>query len=303
MSTPWIALATATGAWERDEDAPLLVPALESSGARATPAVWDDPSVDWSAFDLVVVRSTWDYTDRRDEFLAWADRVESVSRLENPSRVLRWNTDKRYLGELAADGVSVVPTVFLGAAEPDALERAEDPFSLLGTEGSVVVKPTVSAGSKDTARYAPADRSSAAAHARALLAAGRDVMVQPYVSAVDELGETGMVFLHGELSHGFRKDPLLRDGTAHVEGLFAPEYITPRTPNDAEVELGLAVLDAVAARTGVAPLLYARVDVLPGPHGVPVLLEAELAEPSFFLEQSPGAAARAAGAILAALER
>jgi hypothetical protein len=298
MSDPHVALATAATAWEQDEDAPLLVPALSALGVRATPAVWDDDRVDWSAFDLVVVRSTWDYTARLEEFLRWAERVESVTRLENPARVLRWNTDKRYLGELAADGLAVVPTAFLLAADPGSTDRAADPFAAVDATGDIVVKPTVSAGSKDTARHAAGERSAAAAHARGLLRAGRDVMVQPYLAGVDEHGETGMVFLRGELSHGFRKGPLLLGGPAEVDGLFALEQIGPRTPTPAETELGHAVVAACVRRTAVDDLLYARVDVLPGPDGEPILLEAELTEPSLFLEQSPGAAARAAGSIV-----
>ena len=294
-----IALATAETAWDQDEDAPLLSAALDQLGAQAAPAVWDDPTVDWSSFDLVVVRSTWDYTTRLDEFLAWADRVEGVTRLENPARVLRWNTDKRYLGELAADGLAVVPTTFLIAGDPDSMRRAADPFATIDHVGDIVVKPTVSAGSKDTERHSPDDRDAAAAHAHRLLADGRDVMVQPYLEAVDELGETGMVFLRGELSHGFRKGPLLLDGPADVDGLFALEQIAPRVPSEAEVELGRAVVAAAMRHTGVDGLLYARVDVLPGPGGSPILLEAELTEPSWFLEQSEGAADRAAVAILA----
>lgn len=301
MSGPRIALATARTAWEHDEDAPLLVDALAARGARVDPAVWDDPAVDWAAFDLVVVRSTWDYTERREQFLDWADQVASVSRLENPAHVLHWNTDKGYLGELRREGVAVVATAFLRVDDPDATTRAQDPFSLVEGEGDLVVKPTVSAGSKDTARYGAHDAADAARHALELLAAGRDVMVQPYLAAVDEQGETGMVLLRGELSHGFRKGPLLLEGSANVEGLFAPERITPRTPTADEVELAHAALEAICARTGVERLLYARIDVLPGPDGRPILLEAELTEPSLFLDQSSGAADRAAAAVLATL--
>jgi hypothetical protein len=299
-----IALATATEAWHRDEDAPALVDALAARGAQVTAAVWDDPAVDWSGFDLVVVRSTWDYTSRRREFLDWARHVESVSRLENPAAVLEWNTDKRYLADLAAAGVPVVPTTFLLAGDDTAQDRAVDPFALVGLGGTgedVVVKPTVSAGSKDTERHPAGAVEAAAAHARSLLAAGRDVMVQPYIASVDEHGETGMVFFSGELSHGFRKGPMLRNGAADVDGLFAEEQIGPRRPRAEEIELARQVLDAIAAHTGTGPLLYARVDVLGGPGAAPVLLEAELTEPSWFLDQADGAAGRAAGAILSLL--
>jgi hypothetical protein len=294
-----VGLATAATAWEQDEDAPLLVPALQQLGVRADPVVWDDPTVDWPSFDLVVVRSTWDYTDRLDEFLTWAARVEQVTRLENPSAVLRWNTDKRYLGQLAADGLPVVPTTYLLVDDPGSWGRAGDLFALGDRGADIVVKPTVSAGSKDTARHSPDEPAGATRHALALLDAGRDVMVQPYLTGVDHHGETGMVFLRGEFSHGFRKGPLLLGGAADVDGLFAVEQIDPRTPSATEIALGLAVVAACARHTGVDELLYARIDVLPGPTGSPILLEAELTEPSLFLEQSPGAAERAATAIAA----
>ncbi|MFN7148666.1 MAG: RimK family alpha-L-glutamate ligase [Microthrixaceae bacterium] len=292
-----VGLATARDAWSHDEDAQVLGAALDAFGVQHGPAVWDDPEVDWAGFDLVVVRSTWDYTARREEFLAWADSVESVTRLANPASVLRWNTDKRYLGELAAAGVRVVPTTYLLAEED---RGPVDPFVVSDHGGDIVVKPTVSAGSQDTARYAPADAAAAAAHARALLDAGRDVMVQPYLHRVDQVGETGMVVLSGELSHGFAKAALLRGGTADVDGLFAPEQITPRVPGADEVELAFRTLEAATAILGVDRLLYARVDVLPDDDGRPSLLELELTEPSWFLEQSPGAAERAAACILAA---
>ena len=298
MSSPAanVALATAHGAWEQDEDAPVLVGALDTIGVAATAAVWNDASVDWAVFDLVVVRSTWDYTDHREQFVEWAERVESLTRLANCSSVLRWNTDKSYLGELSEAGLAVVPTTFLRAgADPE-----RDPFTVLGTGTDLVVKPTVSAGSKDTARYRPDQRVAASDHVAQLLDHRRDVMLQPYLDTVDESGETGMVFLGGKFSHAFRKGPLLLDGPADVDGLFAVEQIDPRTATTAELDLAHRALAEVSSLTGVDDLLYARVDVLVGPGGEPLLLEVELTEPSWFLEQSEGAPARAAAAILEA---
>lgn len=294
-----VALATATDAWDRDEDAQPLVDALGAAGLTAAPAVWTDPSVDWSSFDLVLVRSTWDYTSRLAEFLAWAERVESVTGLANPAAVLAWNTDKHYLAELTAAGLPVAPTTFLDHDDPQAPDRAEDLFALLGLadDTDLVVKPTVSAGSKDTARHPAGEAAAAAEHARELLAAGRDVMVQPYLSAVDTAGETGMVFFGGRFSHGFRKAPLLLEGRAQVQGLFAEERIEARTPTPAELELAQRVVSEAERRTGGAPLLYARVDVLPDDDGTPTLLELELTEPSFFLHTDPTAATRVADAV------
>ncbi len=276
----------------------MLVPALEALGASVTPAVWNDPSVDWDSFDLVVVRSTWDYTEHLDTFIDWAERVESVTRLQNRSSVLRWNTDKSYLGALDMAGLPVVPTTYLTADSDPLLDR--DPFAVLGTGGDLVVKPTVSAGSKDTARYSPHQGSEAAVHLTRLLQQGRDVMLQPYLASVDTAGETGMVFLGGEFSHAFRKGPLLLDGPATVDGMFAVEQIDPRAATAAELDLARSTLAHAKKLTGVSDMLYARVDVLAGQGGEPVLLELELTEPSWFLEQADGAAARAAEAILEA---
>jgi len=218
--------------------------------------------------------------------------VEGVTRLANPSSVVEWNIDKHYLGELAAAGVHVVPTTYLEPGAPDdEVERA------VRHDGEVVVKPTVSAGSKDTTRHAPDDWTSAAANAAALLRAGRPVMVQPYLDSVDRDGETGMVFFDGRFSHAFCKGQLLHTGAAPADGLFAEERISSRTPDADELELAAAVLDAATNRLGVDRLLYARVDAIRDAEGRPTLLELELVEPSFFLETDEDAPRRVAAVI------
>lgn len=296
-----VALATATDAIGRDEDEATLIAALERRGISAAPVVWDDPSARWQDHELVVVRSTWDYTDRLDDFLGWADRVERSTRLHNPAHVLRWNTDKRYLAQLDDRGVHVAPTSFLDPSDPHADRRVDEVLAAAAELDDVVVKPAVSAGSRDTVRHQGSELVAAARHARELLARGRVVMVQPYLSAVDEHGETGMVFFDDVLSHGFRKAPLLLEGRAPVEGLFAPERISARAPSAAELTLAEHTLDTARRCCGVDRLLYARVDVIADASGRPTLLELELTEPSWFLDQDDGAAERAASAIAALL--
>jgi glutathione synthase/RimK-type ligase-like ATP-grasp enzyme len=240
---------------------------------QATPAVWDDPAVDWTAFDLVVVRSTWDYPDRRDDFLAWA---ESLSYVLNPPEVLRWNTDKRYLESIP----DAVPSVFL---EPGAAFQAPDvPF---------VVKPSVGAGSIGAARYAAGD-GRAVKHVEHLHAAGKTVMVQPYVEAVDRGGEIALIYIAGEYSHAVRKDALLAPGADPGSGLYLEETIDAAEPTRGELEVGARALAAVPFEH----LLYARVDLLPGA----AVLEVELTEPSLFIGYAKGAADRFAAAIAAA---
>jgi hypothetical protein len=276
-----IALVTARQALALDEDMPPLVQALASLGAAGEPVVWDDPAVRWQGYDLAVVRSTWDYAARRDEFVAWAERVGALTRLANPASVLRWNTDKTYLRELAGAGVPVVPTHWIGPAD-----EVRIPF-----EGDVVVKPTISAGAKDTARHAA--RDSAAVHIRSLQSCGRSAMVQPYLTALDDAGETALVYVDGACSHAIRKGPILRPDVRYVDGLFAQEDIRPR-----EADAGQRRLADGALARAPGPLLYARVDMAPGPDGAPVILEVELAEPSLFFAHAEGSARRMAEAIL-----
>lgn len=273
-----IAIATYSGLPESDDDWLVLKAALAEVGVDAEPVAWDAPGVDWAAYELVVVRTTWDYSRRLAEFLAWADGVPA---LRNPAPVLRWNTDKRYLKDLADAGVPVVPTLW-------------DPAELPTGTGweQVVIKPAVSAGAVDTARWGPGQEEDARAHLRTLADAGRTAMVQPYLSGVDAAGETALVFIDGGFSHASRKAALLADGAEPWSVLRT--RIGPTTPTTAE--LAVAEL-ALAAVPRPADLLYARVDLIPGPDGEPVVLELELTEPSLFLANHPTAPARLAAAI------
>jgi len=274
-----IALATCSGFPELEADDQLLLQALDG---RAIAAVWDDPGVDWDAFELVVVRNTWDYTDRLEDFLAWAERLGD--RVVNRLDVLRWTTDKRYLAELALAGLPVVPTSF---AAP-----GEDPPTFTG--GPVVVKPSIGAGSRGAARREGV--REAAEHIERLQAEGHTAMIQPYLERVDDAGETALLYLGGDFSHAVRKGALLNDDPrTDPSGLFVSEDISPREPSGAERVVGDRVMSWLTKRFG--PPLYARIDLIPGPDGAPLVLEAELAEPSLFFAHGPGSAERMAAAI------
>lgn len=282
-----IALATAIAAYALDEDLAPLLEALRERGHRADAVAWDDPTVSWSRFDLVLLRSTWNYTDRPVEFLAWCERTAATTRLLNPPPVVRWNTDKRYLADLAAGGVAVIRSHFLAPGDDPASFPPHTEF---------VVKPCIGAGSRDTQRYTAPNRAAAVAHAKRLLDAGRHVLVQPYLEAVDTAGETALLFFAGRYSHAIRKGPLLQRDGAATRALFAPEAITSREPSAAEIEVAQR---ALAAIPGGVPL-YARIDLLPSPTG-PQLLELELTEPSLFFATAPGSAERLVAAIEATL--
>jgi glutathione synthase/RimK-type ligase-like ATP-grasp enzyme len=279
-----IAIATCAELPVADDDADLLARALDDLGIEGVPCVWDDPSVAWGNFEMVVLRSTWDYTAKHAAFLDWAD---SLDRVENPAAVVRWNTDKHYLADLASRGVPVVPTTFPadgGSFEvPDA-----DRF---------VVKPTVGAGSMGAERFERHQRDEALAHMAKLQQAGRAAMVQPYLDLVDDLGETGIIVIDGEPSHAIEKAPMLVVSELDRTGLFRTESIRPRQPSAAEVRLAHQALGSAESFLGLAgPLLYARVDMLPTPDG-PVVIELELTEPSLFLSHATDAAGRFAKAL------
>ena len=282
-----IALATAREALPLDDDLP---PLIEAFAGEAVAACWDDAAVDWSRFDLVLLRSTWDYVPRLGEFLDWCERVAAQTRLLNPPALVRWNTDKHYLADLAARGLATVPSHFL---EPGR-NGAADLQGLVATLPSdeFVVKPAVGAGSKDAQRYRRRQIQTAMRRADVLLQDGRSVLVQPYLDQVDTAGETALMFFDGEFSHAIRKGPLLRLDEGPTAQLFAPEEITARTPTPAEQALATRV---VAAIPGGAPL-YARVDLLRAADGSPCVLELELTEPSLFFPFCPCSARRYAAA-------
>lgn len=304
---PRIALVTASAARDLDEDLAPLESALREAGADVAIAVWDDAGVDWARFDLALLRSAWDYTQRLPEFLAWAERTAKLTHLLNPLPVIRWNTNKHYLRDLEKSGVAIVPSAFVEPGEDAAialdgfLERHIPlcrPAATLSHEGrgeELVVKPSIGAGSRDAQRYHASDRDATLAHVRRLLAAKRSVLLQPYLDRVDEHGETALVCFDGGFSHAIRKGPLLRRGEGPTRALFAAEHITPRQPSATERALAERTLAAIPFPR---PLLYARVDLIHDANGAPRVLEVELTEPSLFFAHAPNSAARMARAIV-----
>ncbi|MDD2819315.1 MAG: hypothetical protein PHN51_11055 [Candidatus Nanopelagicales bacterium] len=287
-STPLIAIVTCAAFADLDPDDQLLLPSLAARAINVEITVWDDPSVQWDRFDLVLIRSTWDYSARRNEFMEWLKRVNVVSTLVNPVDVVTWSSDKHYLNDLAKAGIPTVPTQFFEIG--DELVLPEDEF---------VIKPSISAGSRDTYRLSADKRQEALTAMDAIFASGRSVMVQPYFKSVDTAAETALIFIGGEFSHAIRKGPLLKLDNAAQEfhgGLFIKEEIIARTATPMQ-------LDVAQKALAVAPQgwLYARVDLINDDHGNPVVLELEMVEPSLFFEvdsnPETGAPARLARAI------
>jgi len=259
--------------------------------------VWWDPDVEWERYDMVVIRSPWDYVERLEEFRAWLDRVGGLGSLHNPAALVRWNLDKRYLLELGSRGVPVIPTRL-------ATSEAEVVAVLRSATGEVVVKPTVSAGGRHTGRFAAGD-GRASALARLILAEGTPVMIQPSIGSVATEGERGAVLFDGVVSHSFARGAILGPGGTHL-GAEHTDRAWPTALDDRHLEVVEEVMATViqlgAARFGLTgPPLYARVDLVTLDDGQVVVLEVELAEPSFFLSADPGSADRFASAVLGRL--
>lgn len=278
---------------EMGPDWPLLRAALADRGITAATQVWNDPAADWAGADLVVAYGAWDYIHHVSAFLRWVDRVAGQTTLVNPAKTLRWNLDKHYLAVLARAGVPTVPTNWV--------EPGDDADTVDFPPGEFVLKPAISCGGFQTARYAdrPSDHAEARVHLNQLRRAGNGVMVQAYQAAVDTQAETGLVFLGGAYSHAIRKAPLLAPGTRPRANLHDEAAITPTQPTPAQRQVAEHALGAAQALLG--PLSYARADLVPGSDGKPQLLELELLEPALYLTHHPPAAARFADVLSALL--
>ena len=211
-----------------DADEELLLPHLP----EAELAAWDDPAVDWASYDVVILRSTWNYHAHLPEFLDWVDATARVATLHNPAQIIRWNTDKKYLLELAEKGVPIVPTTFV------------DPGQVAPTinlQGRVVVKPSVGAGSTGAKLFRD-DAAAAATHLAELHAAGKTAMIQPYIDGVDTQGETAMMYLGGQFSHAANKAAILSRDMSWSTGIYADEKVGPAEASSEQRRLADNVL-------------------------------------------------------------
>jgi hypothetical protein len=266
-----VALASCLVLPDPDADAAPLLAALRAAGLTAEILAWDDPTADFASARLTLVRATWNYPDRPEDFLRWVERTAARSRVLNPLEVVRWNVHKSYLLALEAAGVPVVPTHLVRRDEGTRLadivrSRAWD---------RVVIKPAISAGSRKTICVGPDESDRGEAHLRALAMEG-DVLVQPYVASVEGYGERSLVWIDGELTHAVRKARRFLGDEESVSDA------VPIAPDEAD--LARAAL-AAAPR----PLLYARIDIARDAQGKPRLMELELIEPSLFFPRAPAA--------------
>jgi len=272
-------IATCKELPELDVDAAPLAAALREAGVTAELLAWDDPAVDWDLPIPTILRSTWNYALHLDAFLAWVDRAAAAAPLWNPPDVVHANVRKRYLLELAARGVPVIPTTLVERGSPRSTPLPD---------GRLVIKPEVGAGSLGARVFEPGD-PEAATHLAALTRTGA-ALVQPYVPSVDDYGERSLVWIDGALSHAIRKSPRFSGDSERITGPFPIA--------DDERAVAEAALAPYASR-----ILYGRVDVARDEHDQPRVMELELVEPSLFFTRQPSAAGRYVAGLLRRLEQ
>jgi glutathione synthase/RimK-type ligase-like ATP-grasp enzyme len=298
---PRIALVTAIAAHALDDDMPPLLASLQEAGLHADVRAWDDLTVSWSRYDIVLLRSPWDYTMRLDAFLAWCERISSITTLLNPLDVVRWNTDKRYMAQLESIAIAIVPTDF-GVPGDDAAKLIAECLATHPDAAEIVIKPTVGAGSRDAKRHRRDAVAAMRQHVQGLFDKGRGVLLQPYLPSVDSAGETALMYFDGIYSHAIRKGALLRPDEDATRALFAAEHIQSRIPDADERALADRIIAALPQLVDTDyPLAYARVDLIRAADGSPCVLELELAEPSLFLATDADAGARFAAVLRARL--
>ena len=280
----WVTAASARG---RDDDEVPTLAALAACGVSVDVVNWDDPLVAWPSYERVVLRSTWDYSERFEEFLGWLARVDVVTEIRNPLPMVRWSLDKHYLAELDAAGVPVVPTTFVEPGENRPLP-----------EGLFVIKPSIGAASRDVRSFQGDHLEAARAHVSRLHARGITALVQPLIGSVAREGEYPLVFLGEDYSHAAVRHVthVPHDDSGHSGHSDHSETSRPHRALDGQVAVAQAAMEFVTERFGVPT--YARVDLVNDDDGRPCVLEVEVAEPSLFvLEGGPAAVHRLARAI------
>lgn len=281
---------TYSGLPDLDPDDRRVLDILRERGYDCHAAVWDAPEVDWSSAGVVVVRSTWDYNLKYGKFMEWVDHVSRVAQLFNRPDYIRWNSHKGYLRDLSEAGIAIVPTHwFERGKEPDVetelRKLLEDDHS-----GKIIVKPAIGLATSGVMLVEEANFSEAVTHVRKLLEEF-DVMIQPFMASVRDPGERALTFVNGRYCHAAQKAPFQKLAAAGHAGE-KPVEATVRELELAENVMG--VLGELVRKHNnggklsdddafLPPPLYARVDIVRGDNGDPLLIELELVEPSLFM--------------------
>jgi len=292
MTSGIIALVSASSAEAHDRDLLKITEELDKRSVAWEVVHWHNKSVDWGKFAIAKVQSPWDYVDAIHAFREWLPRAAAATTLCNSLEIIQWNIDKRYLRDVQAAGIEIIPTSFI--------DNEEDILNCTLLDTDIIVKPAISAGSNDTGRYR-CRKEEAFDQCRRILSGGRTVLVQPYITDIDSLGETGLVYIAGKYSHAIYKQANFGDVQQVHNGLYVEGVVRGRTATEAERDCGDKTMAFITSKFRAAPL-YARVDMVSSAAG-PLIMEVELLEPNLFMQfaEEPSAAAAMADALVAAL--
>jgi glutathione synthase/RimK-type ligase-like ATP-grasp enzyme len=264
------------------QDDQLLTDALAKHGLTAQRVDWADPTLDLRQFRAAVFRTTWDYFERADEFQAWLNRCDTHTQWINPLGTVRWNMDKRYLADLQAHGVNIVPTVFL-----DDSMSLKDAIEQTGWTNAVV-KPCVSGGAWLTYRVSPSSVDEVEEQIRP----HRPVLkflLQPFQEQIQQQGEITLITMGGCVTHAIRKTA--KPGDYRVQDDHGG-IVHPHAPTPEELKFAERAIQAVTPTP-----VYGRVDMVRGNNGEMMVMELELVEPELWLRFHPPSATAMAGAI------
>lgn len=275
----YIAFATCRTYPELAKDDIPLAASLSAAGHHVEAAPWDDITIDWSRYDAVVIRSTWNYHLHPEAFLAWLRRLESYRvQVANPVDILEWNMDKEYLADLRQLDVPIPPTLFL---ENDASANLDLIFQSTGWQ-KAVIKPSISATAHNTWITTPDTAIRDTEKLSQLLNTGR-YMVQEFMEEVETDGEYSLIFFGQQYSHAVKKTT--KKGDFRVQEQYGG-HSRPTRPGPSIIRQATAILDKAVPFTAAPRLLYARVDGVIH-KGIFTLMELELVEPSLFINKNP----------------
>ena len=263
----------------------LVADCLKARGVKVDNVSWRSRTVKWDDYEMVIIRSPWDYQQAADEFMTVLGAIDaSTAVLLNPIDVVRWNVRKTYLQELHDRGITIVPTQFV---QNPTESQIRGMFEILESD-QIVIKPVIGANANDTFWLRP-DSSASELQQIESLYAGRLALLQPFIPSVIEYGETSLVFFDGEYSHSVLKTPMAGDFRVQEEH---GSRICSIPPDPALIAFAKLALVPIPQR-----ILYGRVDLVELPNGQPAVMELELIEPSLYLSYDDDSAARFADAI------
>ncbi|WP_293787720.1 hypothetical protein [uncultured Pedobacter sp.] len=261
-----------TSTVESEDD--KLLHFLKGKGLNVDLVIWNNPHINWEDYPLAILKSPWDYFDLIQDFYTWLKRLETKKvKLLNPIEVVRWNSDKRYLKEIEADGLKIIPSVFINKQDRVTLKHYFEKFNT----NRLIVKPCISGGAKNTFKITINDIDAIELQLNQLIQE-EDFIIQPFLPEILENGEWSFIFFNGTYSHSLIKKA--KPGDFRVQPAHGGS-VHPQSPNHELIAIAQQYVDLFAKNC-----LYARVDGT-FVNGEFLLMELELIEPFLFLNTAP----------------